>query len=285
MSAAASDTVGGPKGAAAVALWIAVLVAAAITVFPFYWMLNTSLKPPSEIFLSPPSFFSENWTIAAYDTLLRARPFARYFLNSLVVSLCSTALSVVLAALAAYGFTRFHIRGAGLLIVFLLFTKMLPETLLIIPYFQLMSDLGLINTYAALILAYSSFALPFSVWMLIGFFRSIPREIDEAAIVDGAGRLTAFFRVILPLARPGLVAVALFTFLISWNSYVWALVLTTDPNMFVLSVGIANMVGEYRVQWNEMMAAAVIAALPVMVIYALLERHLVSAITAGAVKG
>ena len=169
--------------------------------------------------------------------------------------------------------------------MFLLFTKMLPETLLIIPYFRLMSELGLLNTHLALILAYSSFALPFSVWMLIGFFRSIPREIDEAAIVDGASRLSAFFRVILPLARPGLVAVALFTFLISWNAYVWALVLTTDPSMFVLSVGIANMVGEYRVQWNELMAAAMIAAAPVMVLYALLERHLVSAITAGAVKG
>jgi ABC-type glycerol-3-phosphate transport system permease component len=192
---------------------------------------------------------------------------------------------LVTAALAAYGFTRFHIRGAGALIVFLLFTKMLPETLLIIPYFRLMSELGLLNTHLALILAYSSFALPFSVWMLIGFFRSIPREIDEAAIVDGASRLAAFFRVILPLARPGLVAVALFTFLISWNAYVWALVLTTDPAMFVLSVGIANMVGEYRVQWNELMAAAMIAAAPVMVLYALLERHLVSAITAGAVKG
>jgi len=237
------------------------------------------------VFLSPPAFASENWTLAAYDTLLRVRPFGRYFLNSLVVSAGSTLLSVVLAALAAYGFTRFHIRGAGALVVFLLFTKMLPETLLIIPYFRLMSELGLLNTHLALILAYSSFALPFSVWMLIGFFRSIPREIDEAAIVDGASRLSAFFRVILPLARPGLVAVALFTFLISWNAYVWALVLTTDPSMFVLSVGIANMVGEYRVQWNELMAAAMIAAAPVMVLYALLERHLVSAITAGAVKG
>lgn len=274
-----------PGPLASTALWVAVLAAAAITIFPFYWMVNTSLKLPSEVFLSPPTFVSRSWTLAAYETLLGVRPFARYFLNSLIVSAASTVLSVVLAALAAYGFTRFHIRGANLLIVFLLFTKMLPETLLIIPYFRLMSELGLINTYLALVLAYSSFALPFSVWMLIGFFRSIPREIDEAAIVDGASRLTAFFRVILPLARPGLVAVALFTFLISWNSYVWALVLTTDPRMFVLSVGIANMVGEYRVQWNELMAASVIAAAPVMVLYALLERHLVNAITAGAVKG
>lgn len=270
---------------ASAALYATILVAAVVTVFPFYWMLNTALKPHSEVFLSPPTFASANWSLAAFSTLLVERPFARYFLNSLVVSAGSTLLSVTLAALAAYGFTRFHIRGASALIVFLLFTKMLPETLLIIPYFRLMSELGLINSYLALILAYSSFALPFSVWMLIGFFLSIPREIDEAAIMDGATRLVVFWRVILPLARPGLVAVALFTFLISWNAYVWALVLTTDPSMFVLSVGIANMVGEYRVQWNELMAAAVIAALPVIVLFAFLERHLVSAITAGAVKG
>jgi multiple sugar transport system permease protein len=268
-----------------VVLWTVALVALAITLFPFYWMLNTSLKPATEVFASPPTFVSAQWSLDAYGTILSQRPVGRYFVNSLIVALGSTALSVLLAALAAYGFTRFFEGAATGFIVLLLFTKMLPETLLIIPYFRLMSDLGLLNTHFALILAYSSFALPFSVWMLIGFFRSIPREIDEAATIDGAGVWQAFFRVILPLARPGLVAVALFTFLIAWNSYVWALVLTTDSSMYVLSVGIANMVGEYRVQWNELMAAAVIAALPVMALYALLERHLVDAITAGAVKG
>jgi ABC-type glycerol-3-phosphate transport system permease component len=268
-----------------IARWTIALASLAIVIFPFYWMLNTSLKPTPEVFVSPPTFISSQWSFDAYANLIKTRPILRYFANSLVVAVGATGLSLVLSALAAYGFTRFFIRGATAFVIFLLFTKMLPETLLIIPYFQLMSSLGLINSYAALILAYSSFALPFSVWMLIGFFRAIPREIDEAAIMDGASRLEVFFRVILPLARPGLVAVALFTFLIAWNSYVWALVLTTDSSMYVLSVGIANLVGEYRVQWNELMAASVIAALPVMVLYAFLERHLVGAITAGAVKG
>jgi ABC-type glycerol-3-phosphate transport system permease component len=266
------------------AVWIALLVALAVVLFPLYWMLNTSLKPSTEVFQSPPGFISAQWSLDAYAEIFRTRPIARYLLNSLIVSLGATLLSVTLAALAAYGFTRFFIRGANAFIIFLLFTKMLPETLLIVPYFQLMSALGLVDTYLALILAYSSFALPFSVWMLIGFFRTIPREIDEAAIVDGASRLQAFWRVILPLARPGLAAVALFTFIIAWNSYVWALVLTTNPDMFVISVGITNLVGEYRVQWNELMAASMIGALPVMVLYAFLNRHLVSAITAGAVK-
>ena len=265
--------------------WAAIGICLVVTLFPFYWMVNTSLKPASEIFLSPPTFISSNWSLDAYTSLLTQKPLLRFFMNSLIVSAGTTLLSLVLAALAAYGLTRFFPGGATLFVMFLLFTKMLPETLLVIPYFQLMSDLGLLNTYFALVLAYSSFALPFSVWMLIGFFRSIPREIDEAAIVDGASYLQIFGLIILPLARPGLVAVALFTFLIAWNSYLWALVLTTDSSMFVLSVGIANMVGEYRVQWNELMAAAVIAALPVVVLYSMLERHLVNAITAGAVKG
>jgi len=265
--------------------WAAIAICLVVTLFPFYWMVNTSLKPASEIFLSPPTFVSSNWSLDAYVSLLTQKPLLRFFMNSLIVSAGTTLLSLVLAALAAYGLTRFFPGGATLFVMFLLFTKMLPETLLVIPYFQLMSDLGLLNTYFALVLAYSSFALPFSVWMLIGFFRSIPREIDEAAIVDGASYLQIFGLIILPLARPGLVAVALFTFLMAWNSYLWALVLTTDSSMFVLSVGIANMVGEYRVQWNELMAAAVIAALPVVVLYSLLERHLVNAITAGAVKG
>jgi multiple sugar transport system permease protein len=266
-------------------LWAMAIAALAVTLFPFYWMLNTSLKPAAEIFVSPPTFVSTHWTLDAYTTIFAQRPVGRYFLNSLIVSAGATVLSVVLATFAAYGLTRFFQGAATAFIVFLLFTKMLPETLLIIPYFRLMSELGLLNTHLALILAYSSFALPFSVWMLIGFFRSIPHEIDEAATMDGATVWQSFHQVVLPLARPGLVAVALFTFLIAWNSYVWALVLTTDSARYVLSVGIANMVGEYRVQWNELMAAAVIAALPVMALYALLERHLVNAITAGAVKG
>jgi ABC-type glycerol-3-phosphate transport system permease component len=267
-----------------IALWIALAVALVVVLFPLYWMVNTSLKPNEEIFQSPPSFVSAQWSLQAYGEVFRTRPIARYLLNSIIVSAGATILSVSLAALAAYGFTRFFVRGANAFLIFLLFTKMLPETLLVVPYFQLMSTLGLIDTYLALILAYSSFALPFSVWMLIGFFRTIPREIDEAAIIDGASRLETFWRVVLPLSRPGLAAVALFTFIIAWNSYVWALVLTTKPDMFVISVGVANLVGEYRVQWNELMAASVIGALPVVILYMFLNKHLVSAITAGAVK-
>jgi ABC-type glycerol-3-phosphate transport system permease component len=259
-------------------------VALIVTLFPVYWMALTAVKPGAEVFRAPPSFWPDQPTFEAFATIFRERPMARYVANSLIVSLGATLLSMALGALAAYGFTRFRIRGALVLIVALLFTRMLPETLLIVPYFQLMSQLGLIDTYAALILAYSCFSLPFALWMLIGFFRSIPTEIDEAAAVDGATRLQALARVVLPLAAPGLVAVGFFTFIAAWNSYLWALVLTTRPEMFVISVGVANMVGEYRVQWNELMAASTIATLPVIVLFALIERKVVSGLTAGSIK-
>lgn len=268
-----------------IAAWLGALAFLAVVVFPFYWMLNTSLKPASEVFSSPPTFISANWTIEPYLHMWSARPFDRYFLNSAVVSVGSTTLAVALSALAAYGFSRFNLRWEQPLIVLLLFTQMLPGTLLIIPYFQVMSKIGLINNYLSLILAYVSFALPFSTWMLIGFFRSIPLDLDEAAMVDGCGRIGAFWRVVLPLSLPGLVAVAIFTFLLAWNAYVWALVLTTDPKMFPISVGIPNMMGEYQILWNELMAAAVLATLPVLVLYGFLERYLVQGMTSGAVKG
>lgn len=265
--------------------WLTIGLSLVVVLFPIYWMVNTSLKPSDEIFLSPPTFYSVNWTFDAYFEVLAGRPIVRYLINSFIVASGTTIVAVSLSALVAYGFTRFRIPFATGFIVFLIFTKMLPETLLIIPYFQLMSKLGLINSYLSLILAYSSFALPFAAWILIGFFRSIPNELDEAAMIDGASRLATFLRVVLPLARPGLVAVAMFTFLLAWNAYVFALVLTTDADMFVISVGVANLVGEYQVEWNELMAAALLGALPVLVIFSILNRHLVEAITAGALKG
>ncbi|GAA4122786.1 carbohydrate ABC transporter permease [Aminobacter aganoensis] len=264
---------------------VALLIALAIMLFPIYWMVNTALKPAAEVFQSPPSFFSANWSLDAFRTLFETRPIGRYFLNSFIVAGGTTVLSLALASLAAYGLTRFSMRIEGLVILALLFIKMLPEALLVVPFYQLVADVGLLNSYVALILVYSSFALPFAVWMLIGFFRVIPRELDEAGIMDGATRLQTFRLVVLPLARPGIVAVAMFTFLTAWNAYLWALVLTTDPDMYVLPVGIATMKGEYQVQWNELMAAAVVAVLPVVAIYSVLERHLVAGITAGAVKG
>ena len=265
--------------------WVVVLTALAIMLFPLYWMVNTSLKPNSEVFQLPPTFYSDNWSFDAFRSLLENKPIGRYFLNSLIVAGGTTIIALALASLAAYGLTRFQVRIEALIILSLLFIKMLPEALLVVPFYGLIANVGMLNSYVLLIAVYCSFALPFAVWMLIGFFRAIPRELDEAAVMDGATRLQTFYMVVLPLARPGLAAVAMVTFLTAWNAYLWSLVLTTDPSMYVLPVGIATLKGEYQILWNELMAAAVIAVLPVLAIYSVFERHLVAGITAGAVKG
>lgn len=270
---------------ATILTWTTLVVALVIVLFPIYWMANTAFKPATEVFQSPPAFFSENWNLDAFRNLFATRPIATYFINSLIVAGGTTALSLFLASFAAYGLTRYPVRIEVLVILALIFIKMLPEALLVVPFFELIATMGMLNNYLSLIMVYTSFSLPFAVWMLIGFFRAIPRELDEAGIMDGATRLQTFRLVVLPLASPGLIAVAMFTFLIAWNSYLWALVLTTSPDMYVLPVGIATLKGEYQVQWNELMAAAVIAVVPVLAIYSVLERYLVAGITAGAVKG
>jgi len=267
------------------ALWSIALVCAVISIFPFYWMLNTSLKPAAEVFVSPPTFVSSHWSFDAYANLFATRSIGRYFLNSVIVSVGSTALCVFLAALAAYGLTRFFPRGATPFVMFLLFTKMLPETLLIIPYFQLMSDVGLLNTHLALILAYSSFALPFSVWMLIGFFRSIPREIDEAAMIDGATRIQALWRVILPIVRPGMVTAALFGALFTWNEFLVALYVIDSRQFQTISLGAATLVSAQRpIDWNIAAAVGIVTVVPILIFSLFVQRYIVRGLTAGAVK-
>ena len=171
------------------------------------------------------------------------------------------------------------------MMIFILMTQMFPGILLVIPYFSLMGAAGLLNTYPALVIAYTSFSLPFCTWMLKGFFDSIPPELDEAAMIDGCSRTSAFLRVILPLSAPGLVATAIFSFLVAWNEFLFAVVLTSTPGMYLVTVGIASNIGQFRIQWNDLMAASVLATLPTIILYAFLERYLVQGLTAGAVKG
>jgi multiple sugar transport system permease protein len=254
-------------------------------VFPLAWMVSTSLKPLEDTYVVPPAWWPATPTLEAYSNIWRIQSFGRYFLNSCLVSGLATIASLILATLAGYGFSRFQFRGARALMGFTLTTQMFPGVLLVIPYFALSSKAGLFDTYAVLILAYTSFALPFCVWMLKGFFDSVPREVDEAALIDGASRLGTFFRVILPLAVPGVIATSVFSFLVAWNEFLFAVALTSSPNMQLVTAGIVSNIGQFRVQWNDLMAAAVVATVPIVVLYAFCERYLVAGLTAGAVKG
>ncbi|GAB4547332.1 MAG: carbohydrate ABC transporter permease [Anaerolineae bacterium] len=261
-----------------------VFVALIIVLFPVFWIFSTSLKTIPETYYFPPTLIPQEPTFEAYVRIWSIKNFSVYFKNSLIVSTLSTVLSVSLACLAAYGFSRFEFRGKRFLLFFFLMTQMVPAVLLLLPYFVMMRSLGLLNSYPALVFAYTSFALPFCTWMLKGFLDSIPFEIDDAALIDGCSRLQALVRVVLPLTLPGIAATTFFSFLVAWNHYLFALGLATNPDMYTLPVGISSTIGEFRVEWNALMAGAAVASVPTIVIYSFLERFFVQGLTAGAVK-
>jgi multiple sugar transport system permease protein len=262
-------------GLALLAAWVLV---------PFAWMVMSSVKTAEEVTRVPIGYLPEHATLDNYAVLLAVSSFPRQFMNSALVSIVTAILSVALAAFAGYGLSRFRFAGAGLIETFVLVTQMFPGVLLIVPYSVIISQLGLFNTYPALIIAYTSFALPFSTWMLKGFFESIPRELDEAAMVDGCSRLRAFVAVIVPVSLPGIVATIIFSFILAWNEFLFALVLTRTESMYPVTVGIASFVGQYWISCEMIMAASVVATVPTVILYMLLEKYLVQGLTAGAVK-
>jgi len=212
------------------------------------------------------------------------RPYGRNFLNNLLVARDKTVVSIALAALAGYGFSRYRFPGATGLLMGMVGTQMVPGILLLITYFKVVSVLELYNTLTALVLAYTSFVLPFATWIMKGYFDTIPLELDEAATIDGCSPLATFWRVTLPVAFPGITATSLYAFLLAWNEFMFAYVLTDSNEKYTISVGIAHLFGEYSVAWNELMAAGMVAAIPPIVLYMFTSRFLVSGLTAGALK-
>lgn len=251
---------------------------------PIAWMISTSFKTYPETFSVPPTWIPETPTLDTFMNIWKDYPLATYFKNSLLIVIAATALSLTASTLTGYGITRIRFRGKTAFATFILTTQMFPSVMMVIPYFAILRQYGLVNTYTGLVLAYASFTIPLCSWMMIGYFRSISLELDDAAAIDGCTRFQTFYRIILPLTRPGLAATAIYAFLQGWNEYLFPLVLTTTNSMMPLSVGIGNMIGQYRIAWNDLMAASLVASLPLIVVFVLLQRHFVSGLAAGAVK-
>jgi multiple sugar transport system permease protein len=263
----------------------ALLGAASVFVLvPVLWMIVTALKPETDLFSTPPRLWPTAPTLDAFRRVFTDYPFADYFRNSLIVVIASTGISLVFSSLSAYGVSRFKFRGRGSFLTFLLISQMFPSVMLVIPYFKIIQVAGLYNTYAALIVTYVSFTMPFCSWMMYGYFKSIPRELDEAATIDGASPLRTFLSVVLPLSLPGIVATAIYAFITGWNEYLFALILTSSEDMKTVPVGIGQLIGQYKIQWNDLMAASIYAVVPLMVLFVFLQRYLISSLTAGAVK-
>ena len=265
------------------------LVALAVlsALLPVYWMMTISLKSEVDQFAVPPKWLFFDPTIIHYKDAFVERSFGQYLMTSGIVSVVSTVCAVVLGTLAAYALARFRLphRLNTRIALWILSTRMFPPIVTAVPLFLLMSDLRLLDTTAALVIVYTAFNLPFVVWMMRGFFKEIPRELEEAARVDGDSRMGALRRVILPLVTPGLAATAVFCLIISWNEFLLALTLTQTDAAMTLPVGIAGRVTQYEIEWGVMSAAGVVAMVPILVFALAVQRYLVRGLSLGAVKG
>ncbi len=254
-------------------------------VFPFYWVVITSLKTTPQISERRSIFWPEPFTLDQYRDLLFSTPFSTWLWNSVLVALVSTLISVACASLAAYALSRLKFRGAGMLTTFLLITYLLPPTLLFIPLYQILSNIGMINSYSALMITYPTFLMPFATWVLLGYFRSIPVELEEAAMIDGASRLYTFWKITLPLAAPAILAVTLFAFTTAWNEFLFAFVFITSENLRTLPIGLQSLVVGDILPWGKLMAASLLTAIPVAILYIYAQRFLADGLTVGGVKG
>lgn len=267
-----------PWAAGGVTLLVAGLV------LPFCWAVLASLTPEAGLF-GGRSLLPRDLVLEHYRALFDSREFWIPIRNSLVVALSTTALCVSFGGLAAYALARLHFPGRPLLLGVVLAVSMFPQISVISPLYLLLRELRLINTYPGLVLPYLTFAMPLAIWLLVGFFRHLPAELEEAAMVDGASRLRALREIVLPLAAPGLAATAILTFLYSWNEFLFALAFTLGPERHTVPVAIALFRGRYQVPWGQILAASVVATLPVALVVFGFQRRIVQGLTAGAVKG
>lgn len=251
---------------------------------PYLWMLLTSVKPESELFSPQRTLLPQAWTIENYVRLLTKTSFLANIGHSLIVALGTVALGLSLSLTAAYAFSRFRFPGRRLLMMKFLLVNMFPLILLIIPLFIIMRQLNLLDTHLALILAHSTFSVPFATWMMISYFNAIPRSLDEAAMVDGCSALGAMFRVVLPLTLPGVIATGIYIFITSWNEFLYASVLA-GQEVRTLTVAVQTLIGEYEIAWGLLTAGGVVGALPVTLLFMLIQKRLISGMTQGAVKG
>jgi multiple sugar transport system permease protein len=270
---------------------LAVLVIATILIyilFPFYWMLKSSFQTNTEIVAVPPIWTPTSFSFAAYATVLNVIPLARYFFNSLIISLITAALAASVSSSAAYVLSRFNFPGRMIILFALLFSQLVPPITRVVPVYFLLRSLDLINTYQGLILAYITWSVPFAVLMLLGYFRNAyPLELEDAALIDGCDRFSVFWRIVLPIAIPGIIAVTTYAFILGWNDFLWASIITTRGSMKTLQVGLRDFIGEFGnvVGMNAFMAACVITTLPTVLLFRVVEKYMVQGITSGAMKG
>src|SRR5690348_13602055 len=269
---------------AKVAVIAGLVVGAAFAGLPVVWMLSTSFKANGEVFQVPPRLITKSFSFDAYTKILTNGSQLRFFLNSYIVALSVTALTLLVAILAGYGFSRFNFPLKRSINAMIVSVQAVPPITLVIPYFGLVVALGLYNTYPGLILTHMVFTLPYAIIMTTAYFNTLPRELDESVKVDGGTSWTALWRILVPISVPGLIAVGVYTFMISWNEYLFALTLTRTDDMRTVPIGIQLLMGQHSYEWNQMMAMSILGSIPVLVLFLLFQKRFIGGLTAGAVK-
>jgi len=254
-------------------------------IFPIYWMVVSSIKTPEELFTIPPKLFPAGVTLQSYIQVIMSSDIPRYLLNSFIIAILTTAISLFICVLAAYSFARFEYPGKRIVLISMLFSYIIPPVLLFLPFYMILSKIGMINTYSGIIAAHLTLVTPFLLWMLMPFFKSIPKSLEEAAMVDGASITQVFTKIVLPLAVPGIFSSGIFAFTFSWNEFLYASVILMDEKFRTLPVGISGFVSSYDIRWGAIMASSVLAAIPVVLIFRLIQNYFIEGLTAGAVKG
>jgi multiple sugar transport system permease protein len=253
-------------------------------IFPVLWMLSCSLKSNTEIFALPPRILPKAFTLEAYQAILGNSTKVRFFLNSYLVASSVTLLTLFVAILSGYSFSRHLFKFRKPLNMLIIGTQTVPPITLLIPYFGLVVAFKLYNTYFALILTYMVFTLPYAILMMTGYFNTLPKELDEAVMVDGGSSFYALWRVLVPISVPGIVATGVYTFLLAYNEFLFALTLTKTTDMRTVPIGIQLLMGQHAYQWNEMMAMSILGSLPILILYMVAQRYFMAGMTAGSVK-
>ncbi|AUI38161.1 sugar ABC transporter permease [[Bacillus] caldolyticus] len=256
-----------------------------IVMFPFIWQALTSFKPPEQINKMPPDWWPGRLWIEYYVNVFTKRPFLLYLKNSAVVSITTTIVSLAVGSFCAYALARLRFRGKKVILALVLSVSMFPHIATLSPMFLFLRKMELLNTYTGLVLPYTTFALPLTIWTLTSFFRELPKELEEAAIMDGCSRIKAFWKVTIPLAAPGMFTTAILVFIAAWNEFLYALSFMTQDGMRTVPPGIAMFPGEHDLPWGDIAAASVVVTVPLIILVLIFQRRIIAGLTSGGVKG
>lgn len=268
-----------------VLVYLGLLLGAIYAGFPVLWMFASSFKPNTEIFAYPPRLIAESFSWSAYTAVFTNPEKVRFFINSYLVSGLVTISTLIVGILGGYAFSRYDFRFKKPLNMAIISVQAVPPITLLIPYFSLIVFLKLHNTYTALVLTYMVFTLSYAIIMMTGYFNTLPRELDEAVMIDGGSSFVALWRVLVPISLPGIVSVGIYTFMLAWNEFLFALTLTKTMDMRTVPVGIQMLMGQHSYEWNEMMSMSVLGSLPVLLLFLFFQRYFIAGMTAGSVKG